>query len=407
MIEQTADPSKLGFDPDRLARFRPWMQRWVDAGKYPGAQVVIARRGEVVFRDCVGLCDLETGRPWQQDTLVRIYSMTKPVATVALLMLYEDALCHLDTPVDEFLPELADRQVLVSGAVDIDQVQPAATRLTLHHLLTHTSGFTYGFNEGLLPKAMRDRGVNFSDKTGDLAAMVGKLSALPLAFEPGRRWNYGVSTDVIGRVVEVVSGQPLDRFLAERIFEPLGMVDTAFDVPDGKLGRLASCYDKTGKELMNLADPAGDSAFRAGRVTLYSGGGGLVSTADDYLRFAEMLRGGGALGEARLLAPKTVELMTRNALPGDLASMGQAVFAEVSFDGIGFGLGVAVTVDPAIAKSASSGGDFGWGGLASTMFWVDPAAELSAIFLTQLMPSSAYPNRKEMRALTYSSLTDP
>ncbi|MDJ0610315.1 MAG: serine hydrolase domain-containing protein, partial [Kiloniellales bacterium] len=220
MIQQASDPSKLGFDPDRLARFRPWMQRWVDQGKYPGAQVLIARRGEVAFRDCVGLCDLEAGRPWQQDTLVRIYSMTKPVASVALLMLYEDALCHLDTPVDEFLPELADRQVLVSGAVAIDQVQPAGTRLTLHHLLTHTSGFTYGFNEGLLPKAMRDRGVNFSDKTGDLAAMVGKLSALPLAFEPGRRWNYGVSTDVIGRVVEVISGRPLDRFLAERIFEP-------------------------------------------------------------------------------------------------------------------------------------------------------------------------------------------
>lgn len=407
MFDQVTDPSKLGFDPGRLARIRPWMRRWVDQGKFPGAQVLIARRGQIAYCDCVGQSDIEQAKPWRRDTIVRLYSMTKPVVSVALLTLYEDALCHLDTPVDAVLPEMADRQVLIPEATSLDQVRPAETRLTLHHLLTHTSGLTYGFNEGLLAAAMRENQVNFSAKAGNLAASVKALAALPLAFEPGTRWNYGVSTDVIGRVIEVISGLPLDRFLTERIFEPLGMRDTAFAVPDDRLDRFAACYEETDAEAMKLMESPRASAFRAGQVRQFSGGGGLTSTIDDYLIFAEMLRSGGALGPVRMLAPKTVEIMTSNALRGDLASMGQPVFSEVSFDGIGFGLGVAVTLDPAIAKTAGSKGDYGWGGLASTMFWVDPLAEMTAIFFTQLVPSSAYPNRKEMRALVYSSLTDP
>ena len=407
MFKEASDPAKLGFDPERMARFRPWMRRWVERGLYPGAQVLIARRGEIVTCDCVGLRDVEAAKPWRRDTIVRAYSMTKPITSVALLMLYEAALCHLDTPVDEFLPELADRQVLIPEATSIDQVRPAETRLTLHHLLTHTSGLTYGFNEGVLPAAMRERGVNFAAKDGDLAASVKGLAALPLGFEPGTRWNYGVSTDLVGRVIEVISGQPLNHFLARRIFEPLGMKDTAFAVPADKLDRFAACYEKTDRALMALADNSADSAFQEGRVRQYSGGGGLVSTVEDYLAFAEMLRGQGALGSVRLLAPKTVEIMTANALPGDLAAMGQPVFSEVSFEGIGFGLGVAVMLDPARAKTAGSRGDYGWGGLASTLFWVDPATEITAIFLTQLIPSSAYPSRKEMRALVYAALTHP
>ena len=405
MFDHASDPAELGFDADRLARLRPWMQRHVDAGRIPGAQVLIARRGRVVLHEWTGLMDVEGGRPWARDTLVRVYSMTKPATSVALLMLYEDGLCRLDDPVDLYIPEFADRKVLRAGATRTDETAPATVRLTLHHLLTHTSGLTYGFNPGPLAAAMRERRVDFGIAHGDLSETIRRLAELPLAFEPGSRWNYGVSTDVLGRVVEVISGQPLDRFFAERIFGPLGMRDTFFTVPADRAERLASCYNRTEQDGMALADPGRESRFLG--VRQFSGGGGLVSTADDYLRFAEMLRGRGALGGTRLLAPKTVEVMASNALPGDIASMGQPVFSEVPFDGIGFGLGLAVTLDPARAKTLGSRGDFGWGGMASTVFWVDPGLELATVFLTQLVPSSSYPLRKELRALVYSSLVEP
>lgn len=405
----TADPAELGFDAARLARLRPWMQRHVEAGRLPGTQLLVARRGRVVLHEWTGQMDVEGGRPWARDTLVRIYSMTKPATSVALLMLYEDGLCRLDDPVDLWLPEFADAQVLPAGAERLDEAAPATVRLTLHHLLTHTSGLTYGFNEGVLAAAMRERGIDFGAPGGELAETVWRLAELPLGFEPGSRWNYGVSTDVVGRAVEVISGQPLDRFLAERIFGPLGMTDTFFAVPADRAERLASCYTRTEADGMALADSGRQSRFFGLRQ--FSGGGGLVSTADDYLRFAEMLRAGGVLegksGDVRLLAPKTVEVMTSNALPGDIASMGQPVFSEVPFDGIGFGLGVAVMLDPARAKTLGSRGDFGWGGMASTVFWVDPVLDLTIVFLTQLIPSSSYPLRKELRALVYSSLVAP
>lgn len=408
MFDTASDPGKLGFCPDRLARIRPWMQRWVDQGKFPGAQTLIARHGQIAYCDQVGLSDIENGQPWRRDTIARIYSMTKPVTSVALLMLFEDALVHLDTPVDEIIPEFRDREVLIEGATSIDQTRPAATRMTVHHLLTHTSGLTYSFNEGPLAAEMIERKLDFSVKEGDLADTVHRLTELPLAFDPGARWNYGVSTDIVGRIVEIVSGQSLDQFFAERIFSPLGMTDTSFEVSETKSDRFAACYVKTPEDPLRLMDPGHGSAFGAGQVRQYSGGGGLTSTIDDYCRFADMLRrrGGSADGH-RLLAPRTVELMATNALGGDLASMGQPVFSEVSFDGVGFGLGVSVTIDPGRAKTACNAGDYGWGGMASTMFWVDPVYDMVTIFFTQLVPSSSYPNRKELRAMAYSSLTDP
>ena len=420
MFDQVSDPSKLGFDPDRLARFRPWMQGWVDQGKFPSAQVMIARHGQVAYTDCVGQMDREEGRPWARDTIARIYSMTKPITSLGLLMLWEEAKCHLDTPVDEFIPEFRDCMVLVPGATRIDEVRRAETRMTLHHLLTHTSGLTYGFNEGVLSQAMMDQGINFSPRrpstpgpvdVGDgvetLADMVKILADLPLAFDPGARWNYSVSTDVVGRVIEVISGKPLDQYLTERILDPLGMTDTGFAVPKTKLGRVASCYVKMPDDPLTLLDPGRQTTFTEGNVKIHSGGGGLLSTIDDYLKFADMLRRKGAFDGGRLVAPRTAELMATNALPGDLASMGQPVFSEVSFDGVGFGLGVSVTVTPGLAKTACSMGDYGWGGMASTMFWVDPVMDMVTIFFTQLVPSSSYPNRKELRALTYAALTDP
>ncbi len=404
MSANVRNTRNLRFDRSRLDRLQGWMEGWVNSGKIPGAQTVVMRSGHVAWSGVAGKCDLEAARPWQHDTLARIYSMTKPVTSAAFLMLCEDALCHIDDPVDAYLPEFRDVRVLRPDATVIDQTVPCHERLTLHHLLTHTSGFTYGFNEGVLAAGMNASGIDHSADGTDLASTVRRLAELPLGFQPGSRWDYGVSTDVLGRVIEVISGQPLDRFFAERIFEPLGMNDTFFEVPRDKLERLASCYVRTEDDSMKLSDPADASSYAG--VTMFSGGGGLVSSADDYLRFCEMLRGGGRLGDTRLLAPKAVELMTANALRGDLASMGQPVFSEVSFDGIGFGLGVAVMLNPALAKTLGSAGDFGWGGMASTVFWVDPREEMSVLFMTQLIPSSSYPLRKELRALVYSSLID-
>ena len=404
-IQETRDAADLGFDPDRLTRIATWMQRYVDAGRIPGAQTLIARRGVVAYHQCIGQRDVERALPWQRDTIARFYSMTKPITSTALLMLYEQALCSLDDPVDAFIPGFADRMVLIPDAERMDQVVPAATRMTLRHLMTHTSGLTYGFQPGPLAKACRAADVDFSIRDGSLAETVGRLAALPLAFEPGSRWNYSVSTDVLGRVIEVISGQPLDRFLQDQILGPLKMADTFFGVPEAKQDRLGAVYAKTEAGGMTLTEDGPGTGFRADKLTQFSGGGGLLSTAGDYLRFAEMQRRGGELDGVRILGPRTMTLMASNHLPGDLASMGQKVWAEVSFEGIGFGLGGWVMLDPARAQTLGSPGDFGWGGMASTVYWVDPAEEMVVIFLTQLTPSSGYPIRKELRALVYSALT--
>ncbi len=399
-------PESLGFDAARLGRIRGWMEGYVAGGRYPFAGTVIARRGEIAYCDYLGNRDVEAGAPYALDTIVRIYSMTKPVTTVAALMLYEEGRLRLDDPLAAFLPEFAEPRVLRDGARHLDQVAPARETLTLHHLLTHTSGLVYGSQGGLLGEAYKARGVSFGPAGGGLAANVKRLSSLPLLFEPGRRWNYGVSTDVLGRVVEVVSGQTLDAFFRERILEPLAMADTGFEVAAENLGRLAKLYGPGGEGAMVQRDGNADSEFRAGRVDTFSGGGGLLSTAGDYLRFAEMLRRGGESGGARLLGPRTVALMTANHLPGTIAELGPTPWTEASFEGLGFGLGVSVMGQPARARLSGSPGDYGWGGVASTVFWVDPLEDMTVLFLTQLSPSHSYPNRKELRALVYQALVD-
>lgn len=415
-------PGDLGFDAARFGRIRDWMAGYVAGGRFPFACTVIARHGEIAYCDYLGARDLAAGTPYELDTIVRIYSMTKPITAVALLMLYEEGLLHLDDPIAEFLPGFANPMVLRADATSMDQVEPAHEAPTLHHLLTHTSGLIYGSAGGLLGDAYKARGVNFGPAGGGLAANVDRLGGLPLLFEPGSRWNYGVSIDVLGRVIEVVSGQSLDVFFQERILAPLAMTDTGFDVADEKLNRLAKLYGpgkKGGQEgaqgdSLTERDGIEDSEFRAGRVDTLSGGGGLLSTAGDYLRFAEMLRqggksggkSGGGDGGARLLGPRTVALMTANHLPGDIADMGPRTWAETSFEGVGFGLGVWVMGNPARAGLSGSPGDFGWGGVASTVFWVDPAEDMTVLFLTQLSPSGSTPNRKELRALVYQALVD-
>ena len=397
---------RLGFDAARLGRIDDWMARYVDSGRLPGAAVCILRRGEVAWRARAGMRDVDARAPWTDDTLVRIYSMTKPVATVGLMTLYEEGLFRLDDPVADYLPELAGLVALRPGAERLDDVEPLARPLTVHHLLTHTAGFTYGFNGGVLGAAYEARRVGFGPRGAGLEAAVRRLAEMPLAFQPGARWNYGVSTDVVGRLVEVLSGRTLDVCLRERVLAPLGMDDTGFACPRAASGRLAALYEAREGGGMATVETGAGSAFLDGRVATFSAGGGLISTMADYARFAEMLRRGGALDGVRLLAPRTVRFMTQNHLPGDLASMGQPVFAEVSFAGVGFGLGFWVMLDPARAHVSGNPGDYGWGGRASTVFLVDPAEEMVAIFLTQLLPSSAYPLRSELRALIYQALTD-
>ena len=398
------------FDATRLSRIGDWMQSYVDARKFAGSSVLLAHQGrEVYYHDC-GLRDTQTGAPWQRDTVARIYSMTKPVTSVALMMLAEKGLFHLDAPLSDFIPAFADMHCLVEGASSIDQTEPCATP-TLHQLLTHTSGFSYGFNPGVLGAEMAAQHIEFRGTKLTLAQMTEKLAALPLAFAPGSRWEYSVAIDVLGRVIEVITGKTLEQVFIEEIFDPLGMNETRFVVPTAAKDRFAACYTpqsgdgfsvgkvNTGADTLRPLDGSDKSPFLSDQIQ--SGGGGLVGTIDDYLKFTEMMRTGGA----GLIGPKTLDFMMRNHLGRDIASMGPTSFAEQPMEGMGFGLGGAVLLDPGRARAPGSVGDFSWGGMASTAFWIDPVQELSCIFFTQLIPSSAYPARPQLRALVHGAMT--
>ncbi len=405
-MELETTPEAVGLDGARLGRVSAWMRRQVEEGRLPGLVVAVARRDRLVFLDHCGQRDLEAGAAMTPDTVFRIYSMTKPVTTVAALMLYEEGRFQLDDPIERYLPEFAAPRVYVGGEGEAVETVRAETPITVRQLMTHTAGLTYGFlGETPVDALYRARGVDFQRGDTPLAELVALLAEQPLLFQPGTRWNYSVATDVLGRLVEVLSGETLERFLAERILAPLGMRDTAFHVPEHALDRFAACYTPGKEGGLEPIDPARGSRFTRPMVT-FSGGGGLVSTAADYLRFARMLARGGELDGVRLLGRKTVATMTMNHLPGDLAAMGQARFAETSYEGIGFGLGVSVMLDPARAQIMGSPGEYAWGGAASTAFWVDPAEELIVVLLTQLVPSSAYPLRRELRVLTYQALVD-
>lgn len=392
-------------DKARLERIETWMQGCRAAGRYTGASLLIYRHGEEAFFAADGLASVARGQAYERDTLVRIYSMTKLVTSTLFMMLLERGQVVLDAPVSQYLPEFAAMRALRPGAMSVDDTDPARTP-TLHELLTHTSGMTYSFNEGVVPQAYAAKFSELGLQGVALADWCKELARLPLCFQPGARWEYSVGIDVIGRVIEVITGQTLAEALAREIFEPLGMVDTGFDVPPDKLARFADCYEKREEDALALFESGQDSRFAAGKVTLHSGGGGLVSTLDDYMRFGEMIRSGGALGGVRLLGPRTVGFMARNHLKGDIASMGAESFAEMPMTGMGFGLGGAVVLDPARVRVPGSVGDFGWGGMASTYFWTDPVAQLSVVFFTQLIPSSSYPNRAELKALVQGALTD-
>jgi len=403
-IVRTTRPETVGLSGERLGRIGAWMRRYVEAGRLPWALTAVCRHGEMAYLEATGLADLEAGRPIEDDAILRIYSMSKPVTAVALLMLYEEGLFQLDDPLGRYLPAFDDMRAVVGGAAGTIATEPARD-ISVRDLLTHTSGLTYGFSGGdPLTSLYLKRRVDFEPQEGPLAEVCDRLAALPLAHQPGARWTYGVGLDVAGRLVEVLSGRSFDRFLAERLFAPLDMHDTLFELPADRLDRFVPCYAWQGDRLVR-SDGTADSPYVRG-VTCFSGGGGLLSTARDYLRFAEMLRGGGALGDVRILGPRTVAYMASNHMPGgvDLAAMGQPRFSETSYEGIGFGLGVSVVIDPAAAQVLTSKGEFAWGGMASTAFWVDPLEDMSVLFLTQLVPSSTWPIRRELRVLARQAI---
>ena len=412
-MQSTARPEDVGMSSPRLALIdRHLLDSYIEPGKIAGAVTLVARRGQIVHLSALGQRDRERGTPMTADTVFRIYSMTKPITSLAMMMLIEQARCALTDPVHRYIPEWKDLRVFRHGSWPAFVTEPAARPMTICDLLTHMSGLTYGFHlRDAVDAAYRKTGVGGdgpgAGRPSTLKEMVGKLARLPLLFSPGSRWNYSVSTDVLGYLVEVVSGQRFDEYLSEHILGPLGMRETGFHVPEGGRARFAANYRKRLDRTVALEDDPETSHYLEA-PTFFSGGGGLVSTASDYHRFCQMLLGGGALDGVRIVSRKTLELMVQNYLPGgqDLAQVATGSFSETANDGIGFGLGFAVTQDLGRRRGHGSIGEHYWGGAASTAFWVDPSEELAVVFLTQLMPSTAYNFRGQLRALVYAAIDD-
>jgi len=400
-------PETVGLAGDRLRRVDQHLSsRYVEPGKIAGALTLVARRGEIAWLSPLGLMDRERGKPMRADTIFRIYSMTKPVTSVAMMMLHERGVFALSDPVQRYIPSWDRLRVHRYGRHPNFVTEPAARPMTIRDLLTHTSGLSYHIMEhSPVDDAYRQLGVG--DPAGTLGGMVEQLASLPLEFSPGTRWGYSIASDVLGYLVEVLSGQRFDDYLRTQIFEPLGMVDTGFTVPADKIGRFAANYTRLpGSTQATLMDDPTDSPYTRPR-TLPSGGGGLVSTAADYFRFCEMLRRGGELDGKRLLGPRTVAYMTTNHLPDgkDLAALATSgSFSETRYDGVGFGLGFYVVIDPVRAQVPTSPGEYGWGGLASTAFWVNPAEDLVVVFLTQLVPSTTFDFRGQLKAIIHSAI---
>ncbi len=395
------------FDARRLARLDAFLEsRYVASGKLPHAQLLVAHDGEIAHFSSIGTAR-EGGAPLADDALFRIASMTKPITSVAFMMLVEEGLVALDTPVHHVVPELKGMGVYTGGGAGVSfTTRPTNEPMRMVDLLRHTAGLTYSFqNRSNIDAAHRELKLEAWHGGLDLQGFVAALGKLPLEFSPGEGWNYSVATDVLGAVVERVSGQDLDVFFHDRIFAPLGMHDTFFQVPAAKLDRLTDCYvlDATGARV--LYDRGASSAW-AHRPQLLSGGGGLVSSTLDYHRFCRLCLNGGEVDGVRLLGRKTLELMTANHLPGgaDLASLSKSLFSETQNAGTGFGLGFAVTIDPVRSMVPGSIGEYYWGGMFSTAFFVDPVEHVHMVFMTQLSPSNLYPIRRELKTLIYAAL---
>lgn len=402
------DPAEHGFAPDRLGRIDQHFQRYVDDGLLRGIQVAVTRHGHVVHHSTAGHRDVEASLPWEDDTVVRLYSMTKPITSVAAMMLYEEGAFELKDPVSAFIPSFGESRVYRNGSRFSPVTEPATEPIRMWHLLTHTSGLTYGFHhQHVTDELHRVAGFEWGSPAGmDLAGACDVWAGLPLAFQPGTEWLYGVSTDVLGRVIEVISGQSLDEFFAERIFAPLGMTDTGFHVRDDQTDRFSRLYSPHPVSGEAVASPLESPLTEA--PAMLSGGGGLCGTAADYLRFTQFLLNRGELDGVRLLGSRTVDFMASNHLPGgaDLEAFGRPLFAETTYNGVGFGLGFSVVLDPAANKVLSSPGEYAWGGAASTAFWCDPQENIGVVFLCQLLPSSTHPIRTQLKQLVYQALVD-
>ncbi|GAA5507597.1 serine hydrolase domain-containing protein [Novipirellula caenicola] len=372
----TADAADVGMSADTLAKVDEAMQESIDDNRIPGGIVMIARHGKIVMHQAYGKMDLEADKPMKPDTIVRIYSMSKAITTAAALMLYEDGKLDINDPVSKYLPELKNVQVASDG-----ETHPATQTMTIADLMRHTAGYTYGRSgNSLHDEAFKE--LDMLQRDDSLETMQTKLAKLPLVFEPGTDWQYGISIDVLGRVVEVVSGDSLGDFLRNRIFDPLGMKDTGFFVPADKVNRFAANYNTDGKGELTLGDAPAESPYLKAPA-FESGGGGLVSTAEDYMRFLLMIAGGGEFDGTRLLKPETVAMMTTNQVP---ESVGWIKFGKEVRGGVGFGFGFSVRESMSDWDPDGRVGEYGWGGAASTHYWVSPKDELVVITLEQIMP---------------------
>jgi CubicO group peptidase (beta-lactamase class C family) len=402
------DPHEVGLNADRLAAMPAYFKtNYIDTGKVPCMGLLVSRGGEIAHESYTGSTEMGGKEPISAETIFRIYSMTKPITTLAIMMLLEECKIRLDHPVSRYIPEYKNAMVWDGGTAAAPKLRKPDREMTVLDLVTHTSGLTYGFLfQDETDEIYRNSKVGHpKDTLQDMARQIGQL---PLAFSPGTEWRYSHSIDVLGALVEIISGQPLDEFFRERIFGPLGMDDTDFWVPPEKIHRLMACYQKDAKTgETTLADPGGAaSKLYSKRPNLLNAGGGLASTMRDYHRFALMLLRGGTLDGARIISPKTWEFMRQNHLPDNqtMRGMGRSAFTEVMADGVGFGLGGSVVTDIVQTRQPGSDGTFSWGGLASTFFWIDPEEELIAIQATQLMPSSTYPMRMQFQQLVYSAI---
>ncbi len=400
------DPNAAGFSAARLERVTDHLDRnYVTPGKIAGCQTLVARHGHVAYFKSLGFADRENQVPMADDTIFRIYSMTKPITSIALMQLWEQGRFQLNDPVEKTIPEWRGLKVYVSGEGESMETRDPIRQMTFRHLLSHTSGLSYGFTNHPIDRAyggaqiIRGRGET-------LRTFVERLASVPLAYDPGESWMYSYATDVCGYLVEAISGQPFDQYLQENIFDPLGMVDTSFMVAPEKVERLSANYMRQADKTMLLIDAPASSTYLH-QPTFFSGGGGLTSTTADYLRFAEMLRRGGKLDGRRLIGSRTLELMTQNHLPdgASLASKAIGLFSEAKYDGTGFGLGFAMTID-GVAAGLPCEGEFFWGGAASTYFWVDQNEDLVAIFMTQLMPSTTFDFRGQLKDIVYAAIDD-
>jgi CubicO group peptidase (beta-lactamase class C family) len=399
------EPATAGFSPKRLERITDHLLRhYIDPGKISGCQLLVARHGQPAYYGTFGAMDIERNKPMADDTIFRIYSMTKPITSIALMQLYEQGLFQLNDPVHRVIPAWRDLQVYVSGDGDRMETRAPDTTMTFRHLLTHTSGLCYGVGQHPIERRYEAEGLRA--RRQDLQTFIDKLAGIPLRFDPGTRWMYSYATDVCGYLVQRLSGQSFDQYLNDHVFGPLGMTDTAFSVGADKVERFAANYGRRRDKTLELIDDPERSVYLEHPAFL-SGGGGLTGTLADYWRFCEMLRRGGELDGERIIGSRTLELMTRNHLPngGDLSATAIGAFSETAYEGVGFGLGFAMTLDEVDSGSLGPG-DYYWGGAASTIFWVDPHEDLVVIFMTQLMPSATFNFRGQLKSIIYSAFDD-